>query len=216
MLICQPPIQQVEVRATCCRLHRSSIDRIDPPIITSAYLPDNANSPSERLVQNINGITIGDLHDRARELIEQHRYCPHANNHDLDDFGFVNAGVHFVGHLHVRQRDPILRETQQRQNEFYNSESNNRAIARRKHQYCRAKAQGASLDFLHILCCFHTLTLISAAMRDGRPMPTLREHMEWILQNPSAEQDPAVTRWAATLDDRFDPTFSGPPGFSHV
>ena len=78
MLICQPPVMQLEVTTLCCTTTHSY-----PGVDIAPEIP--------RPINNQTGITVGDLYDRTRELIETHGLCPVALWDDHDEEGYVKV-----------------------------------------------------------------------------------------------------------------------------
>lgn len=121
-LICQPPLKSLTVKPSFCCSRRDPSQR--PKRITSST-----------------GLTIGDVVDEARKLLNKHRLCPHAwSIYHLED-GVVMVRVEFTGLLRVSGNDPVLlecekatREIEQRQSR--DAEMQQYSSAKREGEYC--------------------------------------------------------------------------------
>ena len=97
MFVCQPPVKELQVFVECCRynLHHG-IDDHEQPSCT---------------VTNKDGLTIGDLHDKTKQMLESHKYCANAEVFMLDDeTGEVKNEVCFRGRIALKDDDPLLIE----------------------------------------------------------------------------------------------------------
>lgn len=92
MLICQPPIAEMLILPSCCRV---------------PY--ERSGEPKSVGVRNVSGLTVGNLLDAANEAKNDHRLCTHARleQHDLETAD-VNPEVQFEGMLQLRPDDPML------------------------------------------------------------------------------------------------------------
>ncbi|KAK5691475.1 hypothetical protein LTR97_011468 [Elasticomyces elasticus] len=92
MLICQPPIKEMSVLASCCRrLHTAETAEAAPKI------------------SNATGLTVGDLYDATVDHAQRHMECVHAySNHYDEETGTVNATITFEGLLQLQPGDPQL------------------------------------------------------------------------------------------------------------
>ena len=98
MLICQPPIYEVEIFAHCC----SRVTKSAPNNTGSRRIP-----PLDK-VRNVSGLTVGDLLDATKQTKEKHMLCPYAHEHHHDCNGFVKVPVEFEGILKLNHGDPCL------------------------------------------------------------------------------------------------------------
>ena len=101
MLICQPPITEMTLSVACCS--HSFYEMLYQP---SAHYR-SPRSPTK--IKAAAGLTIGDLYDATQALASDHRLCPDAPAHMLDDEGYVKVHVAFDGELQLRADDPFLR-----------------------------------------------------------------------------------------------------------
>ena len=100
MLICQPPVQDMEVFALCCRHMPYMPDRREYPMPSGAITS----------ISKAGGLTVGDLHRVAMKIMEEHRLCPNATLHAHHDSGEVNVCVYFQGRVTLNADDPVLKE----------------------------------------------------------------------------------------------------------
>ena len=92
MLICQPPIKEMTLSASCCRFRPH--DTVEP----------------KRSVINADGITVGDLLRATAAEEEHHRFCPWVGEgHHDPETGMVNFSISFEGTVQLRAGDPTLR-----------------------------------------------------------------------------------------------------------
>lgn len=126
MLLCQPPITEMEAEPKCC------VD--DWP-----WLRRNEREHQDRKksIHSANGITVADLITTAKALGDKHRNCPNASFEQHDTDGEVRAGTVFKGILALQDDDPELRpnrarETRSRSPEYDVSE----------HAYCDSSRGG--------------------------------------------------------------------------
>lgn len=94
MFVLQPPIHEMSATVSCCTISRT---RMDPQIITSET-----------------GITIGDLHDAAQKLWNEHRQCTNAGMLQHDEDGLVKVQVTFTTKVKLGPNEPFLLERQKR------------------------------------------------------------------------------------------------------
>ncbi|KAK5743278.1 hypothetical protein LTR17_002755 [Elasticomyces elasticus] len=92
MLICQPPIKEMSILASCCRrLYTSDTEKEAPKIF------------------NATGLTVGDLYDATMDYAQRHMECVHARcHHHHEENGTVNATITFEGLLQLQSNDPQL------------------------------------------------------------------------------------------------------------
>ena len=111
MLICQPVVRQMNVYTDCClakhplgRRHRRS----QPPLLPLAQT-------ELCTITNDDGLTVGDLYDVAKNLVEEHRRCPHAeaSAHDRKT-GEVRVRVIFQTSIEVPPEDPLRKQKKER------------------------------------------------------------------------------------------------------
>lgn len=94
MLICSPPIFEMRVELCCCSQSRAS----------------------QPLKVADGGITMGHIHDHAAKLIAEHRLCPFAGYHALDDKGMVEVCPSFHAKVQLQPNDPIMVQYDQTNN----------------------------------------------------------------------------------------------------
>jgi len=97
MLLCHPPVKKIRAYTRCCGLSNTSKR-------SGIYLPEE----SKYLVQNDDGVTIGDLLDAAAKLKAEHSDCPHANYTQIRRDGSVKVIVQFQIGLRLEDDEPIL------------------------------------------------------------------------------------------------------------
>ena len=97
MLICQPPIYEMEVSVACCNEHAGH--RL-PGMPTPPPIPEPIRSKT--------GITVGDLLTASRKLWQEHRLCPYAQDWDHDKEGYVCVAPSFKGIIHLKDGDPTM------------------------------------------------------------------------------------------------------------
>lgn len=130
ILICQPPIFQMEASVTCC--NRDLHNWIPATAVTATGL----DYPEP--VRSTTGTTIGDLLDATKQLWARHRTCAHAQHLDHDREGFVMVQPRFHGPLRLKTGDPIMQTYQAHRKQFdEQSEHDLRMVA-----YVTAKQQG--------------------------------------------------------------------------
>lgn len=95
MFICQPPLKWMTINLDCYSNRHFGYPEL-PPTITSEQ-----------------GLTIGDLYDCTKKLMEEHRWYPNAPVTSLDDNGVVDVGVSFSGALVLQPGDPALQRALQ-------------------------------------------------------------------------------------------------------
>ena len=91
MFVCQPPIQKMDVFMSCCGPTR-----------------DKDSNGKRRDVCSERGITIGDLYDRARQLMDEHRWCPMAPVDQLADDGTVKLHIQFAAKVELPSSHPLV------------------------------------------------------------------------------------------------------------
>ncbi|KAK3722242.1 hypothetical protein LTR37_002675 [Vermiconidia calcicola] len=100
ILICQPPVQQMQVTASCCsREHTKerAVSRGLPP------------PPAPTVIRSTTGLTLGDILDAEDKMMRDHASCPYASAYLLDyQNGLVRLDVNFQGVLLLRSDDPAL------------------------------------------------------------------------------------------------------------
>lgn len=97
MYVSQPPPKQMEFWASCCDhgWHRRPV-------------------PPRETIENNTGLTVGDLYDRAKEVIAKHRRCPQALEYGhVEDTGEVRVGVCFAAEVELDAEDPVLEQKKQ-------------------------------------------------------------------------------------------------------
>lgn len=100
MLVCQPPVKEMQITPRCCEdmLLRRSYDYEDLP---EAPEPIRISSP--------NGLTLGDVLDAAERVTESHKCCPYAASHWHNyDTGAVETEVKVEGVMILRHDDPLF------------------------------------------------------------------------------------------------------------
>ena len=140
MYICQPPPKEMQLWPSCCG-----------ETTWRHQLP----TPARDTVRNDTGITIGDLFDKAKDVVAKHRHCPHASMYQHSKgTGEVIADVFFATEIELDTSDPFLeekKETIKKDNERKNAD---KAWTTRLRAYTAAK---------------------QAAVANGTPIPTLEE-----------------------------------------
>ena len=178
MLITQPPLEEMTVALDCCPIYD--------------YGPPTFDSPKpERKISRAGGLTVGALYDRAEELLDEHRFCPHAYSGLLEDDGTVRVGVRFVGKIALQPDDPIYlkhRESKKRREE-----------EDRKYQKQSAKLEAFA-------------NARRAAHGNGDPIPSLEDFVashgpdaDWTSLayplHPQLQPFPPVPDWFLPVDD---------------
>lgn len=99
-LICQPPIAEMTVSASCCsqpnQFYTSNWRAKKPPSLANLVEPS--------------GIRIRHICDYARQLMDEHALCPNARSSELRDDGTVIVNVVFETNVLLREGDPMLEE----------------------------------------------------------------------------------------------------------
>ncbi|TKA83528.1 hypothetical protein B0A55_00516 [Friedmanniomyces simplex] len=94
MLICQPPVYDTGVETGCC-------GQMECYEATRGWSPTNLHSET--------GITVGQILDKAAELLEKHQRCPYAEPRSHDADGEVIVSPVFTGVAHdVPSDDPVM------------------------------------------------------------------------------------------------------------
>ena len=96
-LVCNPPVQEMEIKLSCCRPRQGPQHSTTPE-----YLP--------MTVSNANGINIGQLLELTETFRASHRLCPNARITDLDARGYVWVRVRFIARAMLRWQDPIVQD----------------------------------------------------------------------------------------------------------
>ncbi|KAK3661702.1 hypothetical protein LTR56_000191 [Elasticomyces elasticus] len=92
MLICQPPIKEMSVLASCCR---------------RLYTTETAEAAPK--ISNATGLTVGDFYNATVDHAQRHMGCVHAySNHHDEETGKVDATITFEGLLQLQPGDPQL------------------------------------------------------------------------------------------------------------
>ncbi|KAK4540811.1 hypothetical protein LTR36_008888 [Oleoguttula mirabilis] len=132
MLICQPPIYEMQASVSCC--DRSRFRGLPAAVVLSA-----ANIPGPEPVRAAAGITVGHLLEATKRLMAEHRTCPHAAPWDHDEQGNVNVAPTFKGVLQLRDRDLSLRAQRSYRQRFREDLAGETARERRMNAYIAAK-----------------------------------------------------------------------------
>ncbi|KAK5743279.1 hypothetical protein LTR17_002756 [Elasticomyces elasticus] len=91
ILLCQPPIKEMFILASCCRIRfGTSFEPLAPTI------------------RNDNGLTVGDILDATIEGIKRHELCPFAAKRHHKHDGMVDCRICFEGTIQLRADDPRL------------------------------------------------------------------------------------------------------------
>lgn len=164
MFICQPPIHEMRATVSCCNpdKHRSLFQTTHP-------VSDGMNLPHP--IYSETGITVGDIYDACCALIKEHRLCPAAEAHQLDEEGFVKVNPTFRATVQLREDDPFIL-VQREQEEIQKAVMQK---GRDRHEwltrYVAAKVAGKSSTFL-----WGRTSLTDVLARDaGEQIPTLAE-----------------------------------------
>jgi len=133
MLICQPPITEMTISASCCS------DRCR----SKYYTPDTPIPSIANLVEP-SGIRIKHIVTRARQLMDEHSLCPNAGPSDLREDGIVMVDLVFGASVSLRKGDPMLAARR------FQEEGNKRPSRwkTRTHDYCMHKKRRESLPWL--------------------------------------------------------------------
>ncbi|KAK4891179.1 hypothetical protein LTR27_010253 [Elasticomyces elasticus] len=91
ILLCQPPIKEMFILASCCRTRfGTSFEPLAPTI------------------RNDNGLTVGDILDATIEGIKRHESCRYAAKRHHKHDGMVDCRICFEGTVQLRADDPRL------------------------------------------------------------------------------------------------------------
>lgn len=132
MLICQPPIYEMEVSVVCCNDH--TVHRL-PGMPSPPPIPEPIRSKT--------GITVGDLLTATRKLWQEHRLCPYAQDWDHDyKQGYVCVSPSFKGVIHLKDGDPTLEAQKRWHKKARDSYEARGERQRRISAYVQAKQQG--------------------------------------------------------------------------
>jgi hypothetical protein len=97
MYICQPPIKQMTIRLACCS-HDAGIGGV-------------LRSAKEFTVTSESGLTIGDLYDKTKALVAEHRFCLAASTYQHDyETGLVKVDPSFSTTITLRGGDPLVQK----------------------------------------------------------------------------------------------------------
>ncbi len=114
MLVCQPPVIIMEAYAQCCgSAWPVSWQAVWPSAeIHHGERKSNISLDPGSTIRSTNptagGLTIGHLYDCAKHVIERHRYCALADYEEMDENGFVDAGLYFFATVRLNEGDPML------------------------------------------------------------------------------------------------------------
>lgn len=129
MLICQPPVYEMEATTACCNDRaRRRLPGALPPVPVS--------------IKSKTGITVGDILTASRGLWREHRLCAYADTSDLDEEGYVKVRPSFKALIHLKDGDPAT-EIQERL--YKKANDIDQALTdrnRRLSAYVQAKRQG--------------------------------------------------------------------------
>lgn len=128
MLICQPPIMEMDIFIDCC--HPMFPLSQGPP---KEWLPDP--------IRRASGITIGDIVEIALTLRDKHKFCPWAPYWTHNDDGTVPVLLTFRGALRLKEGDPALGG----QRKAIATAKSRKAKERTMEAYCSAKLRGELL-----------------------------------------------------------------------
>ena len=161
MLVCQPPIFELEVRMLC-----ECSDAIE-----GAHQISNTTLGREKLTSE-SGFTLSEVWDAAKRLRQSHQLCPHARPHLHDSDGYVDCPIRFKARLELQDKDPGLVARQSRLNE----RTELLALAKQRDMalgpYIAAKLAG--MRFHYSIFQMQQLTRRKAC-NAGQPLPTLAE-----------------------------------------
>ena len=88
------------------------------------------------------GLRIRDLCEFAERVLDEHRYCPHAPPHMLDDGGIVRTQLYFKGNIVLQSDDPYLLEEVERGKEWADCIQRMNVRAAKVSAYTNAKVKG--------------------------------------------------------------------------
>ncbi|KXT02553.1 hypothetical protein AC578_10667 [Pseudocercospora eumusae] len=139
MLICNPPVTEMQVYPHCCSyvhyehdyafgsqgfLPSVALPPPQPPTLNPFAaqpfpqtfqppqpIPPPNPRPNIKPVTNKNGITVGDLLDKASELALVHKLCPFASPGYHDQNGNVKVSVQFATTVKLKEDDPAVKLT---------------------------------------------------------------------------------------------------------
>jgi len=154
MLLCQPPIYEIQVRPNCC----------------SRYSNEGPRGGGEwPILRSETGLTVGDILDAHEETVKAHAHCPWARARCHDENRLVNSKVIFDVRPKIKSDDPIMASYWQGVARREKVRQHNARMER----YVAAKMQGQydhpypfGLDLL---------TLLIPAHQNGKPIPNLEE-----------------------------------------
>ncbi|KAK5127048.1 hypothetical protein LTR85_008407 [Meristemomyces frigidus] len=129
MLVCQPPIFEMQACVSCCDRHR----------YLGHPFPPDVKDPEP--LRSKTGITVGDVLKATSQLIDRHRTCPHASQWDHDEHGLVNVSPSFKGVLRLKDSDPSLRAQQKYRQRIKDQMAGDVDKDRRMTAYITAKRQ---------------------------------------------------------------------------
>ena len=132
MLICQPPIYEMEIHTRCC-----NGDPLALPFLES-------DTPKTTSISSPIGITVGDLYDATKKTSKEHKLCPNASCRLLDENGFVRVSVMFKASVELNTNDPILKLYKRRTAEKACEKERRHALKAKQRAYCTAKREGIS------------------------------------------------------------------------
>ncbi|KAK3659009.1 hypothetical protein LTR56_001446 [Elasticomyces elasticus] len=91
IMICQPPVKEMFVLASCCRTRFGT--RFEPLAPT---------------IRNFKGLSVGDLLDATIKASKQHEMCPYAAKRHHRPDGTVDCRISFEGTVQLQANDPRI------------------------------------------------------------------------------------------------------------
>ena len=143
MLICQPPIYDMDVYTDCCypTAHDFREDFTETDGKHGVHHL-GCRGPFTK-IHSDTGLTVGDLYDMTKELQEEHRYCPSARELQLFyEDGTADVEVVFEGTVPLQADDPIIAELGERRLKMELETTQRMERQTQIHLYMTAKASG--------------------------------------------------------------------------
>lgn len=149
MLICQPPVFEMEASVSCCSNRNLILAGLQMQMQIHSPRPTDQPKP----IRSTTGITVGDVLDATRVILQQHRACPHAQPHEHDAEGKVDSAPSFRAMLRLEDDDPALHAQQAFVQEMQDLNTADKARAAHLQAYISAKRTGKTLHYRVSLLC---------------------------------------------------------------
>ena len=163
MLICQPPMKEMTIRAKYCddSTPRECQEGVQAGVTCGT-------------IRSGTGITVGDFQDHTVRLIAEHSRCPNAHIYEHADDGSVGVDVHFEARLQLKMDDPYIASHAKENLKCEVVDKGRKLKKRRVETYIAAKRTGETRLSVRM-----RIRLMHALARDnGRAIPTFEDFWE--------------------------------------